>query len=277
MIPYLCGGTFLTQLLRVTERTTTPTDRLNGQKESLPEQEVFRRLLSIYHLRNFIGGEGKTLKTYASRFKSCADSLRSYTNFTDSDCRLAFNDDVRSERSVALSMMSDFVADAVVSQKWHQIVRSVLGLIVEDESILPDERFFIMKNFGWIRKCDIADTHHFYIEPILLGTWHYIIMNRAEDNEKGAETYKAWYPAKDVYRGTVGNALGTNFTVESLPKVNTPPKQKESVSDADPEEGTPDAKQEETIDSAQGQTVNNFFDIKIKNNIQGNVIQNLNL
>ena len=88
MIPYLCGGTFLAQILRAMERTTTSTDHMNGQKESLPEREIFRRLLSIYRLVEFPADAGGSIKTYASQFKVCQNSLASFTGFADNDSRM---------------------------------------------------------------------------------------------------------------------------------------------------------------------------------------------
>ena len=113
MIPYLCGGTFLAQILRAMERTTTSTDHMNGQKESLPEREIFRRLLSIYRLVEFPADAGGSIKTYASQFKVCQNSLASFTGFADNDSRMKFDRDVRSERSKSLYMMSNFVSECI--------------------------------------------------------------------------------------------------------------------------------------------------------------------
>lgn len=52
-IPYLCGGTFLAQVLRARLPLTTAADHINSKKECLSEQEVFRRLISIYQLKDF--------------------------------------------------------------------------------------------------------------------------------------------------------------------------------------------------------------------------------
>lgn len=96
-------------------------------------------------------------------------------------------------------------------------------------------------------------------------------MNRARDNKKGADTYNDWYPSRNNYCGTVGNSLGTNFIVESLPRIDIPPEPEETLSSDATE-------QVESFTTEQGQTtINNFFDVKIKHNIHGNVIQNLTL
>lgn len=266
MIPYLCGGTFLTQVLRVTERTTKAADRLNGKKESLREQEVFRRLLSIYKLHDFDSGVGKTLKTYTNWFKSCEKSLTTYTGFTDSDYRQKFDADVRSGNSTALYQMSEFVKDFIdVKKNGEQLVRCLLGMMKNDATILPEDEFFILPSCSSIAQKDILKTDKFYIEPFLLGVWHYIIMNRAEKNTDGQDTYREWYPSRANYRGNVGSDITMPINVNSANVEE--PIETEKIFD----------EQKFTTHVEQGQTVNNYFDIKIKNNVQNSTIQNLTL
>lgn len=222
MIPYLCGGTFLTQILRVTERTTTPTDRTNGQKEDLPEHELFRRLLSIFRLSDFPADTGGSIKTYASQFKSCRKSLCSFTGFTDSDYRMKFDRDIGSKNSMALYMMSEFVRTFIdVSKNGEQLVRCLLGIIKDDKTIPTNDKFHILLDGGAISKQDITEVKDFYIEPLLLGVWHFIIMSRAETNETGRDTYQSWYPKRDEYRGIVGNDITVPINVK-LSKIEDP-------------------------------------------------------
>lgn len=266
MIPYLCGGTFLTQVLRVVERTTKPTDRLNEKKEDLREQEVFRRLLSVYRLSEFDAGLGNTITTYASDFKKCKDSKAMYTKFTDSDYRQRFDTDVRSGKSTALYMMSEFVKDCIdVKMSGAQLVRCILGMIKDDKTVKATDEFFILPNGGSMLKQDIIENNQFYIEPFLLGVWHYIIMKRAEKNKLGSDTYESWYPRRNDYRGTVGSDITMPIKAKSA-NVEKPIETEETFDE-----------QEFTTQVEQGQTINNYFDIKIKNNVQNSTIQNLTL
>jgi len=212
--PYLCGGTFLTQILRARKGLTTSTEHTNGQKESLSEQETFRRLISIYQLSDFHGGT--SLKTYTSQYKNCSNSLVAYAQFSDNDMHRAFDEDVKSNNSIALNMTSEFVYEFLDPSLWRQLVRCQLDMIESDTDIQDDE-FFITGDATATKAKDIHTIDHFYIEPFLLGIWHYIIMNRTDDNEKGADTYKQWYPSKGNYRGTVGNAITRTLTVDSCP------------------------------------------------------------
>lgn len=269
MIPYLCGGTFLTQLLRAMERTTTPNGHIKGQKEDLHEQDVFRRLLSIYRLVDITAEAGDTLKTYASQFKKCQKSHATYAKFTDSDCRLTFDNDVRNKNSKALSMMSKFVEECIDSQGKEQVVRCLLGLIKNDKSIQPRDAFHILPSGDSVSRSNICNLGIYYIEPFLLGVWHFIIMNRAENNEQGKDTYDSWYSKRNDYRGNVGSDINMSIDVKSA----------EIKEQEDPVEGETDDTFESQLFSThdeQGQTVNNY-DIKIKNNIHNNVIHNLTL
>ena len=214
-IPYLCGGTFLCQVLRARNDLATATDYMKSKKENLSEQETFRRLISIYQLKDFYSDT--SLKTYTSEYKSCKKSLTAYARFTDSDLRLAFDSAVRAKNSLALWMMGDFVGEFInVKDKGVQLVRCLLGLIKDDDSILPHECFFILSGES-VTKAELSTMDHFAIEPFLLGVWHYIIMRRADKNENGAYTYQSWYVGRNDYRGNVGNDISRNIIVKSVP------------------------------------------------------------
>lgn len=217
--PYLCGGTFLTQILRARKELSTSTGHTKGQKESLSEQETFRRLISIYQLTNFHGGT--SLKTYTSKYKKCTDSLVAYGQFSDNDLHRAFDEDVKSSNSTALSMMAEFVQEFINPASYVQLVRCLLDIIENETgtSIKYDDKFFISTDAIAIKAKDLCDVNHFYIESFLLGVWHYIIMNRVDDNTKGAATYEQWYPSRGDYRGTVGNGITRVITIDNIPAV----------------------------------------------------------
>lgn len=61
-IPFLCGGTFFAQILRARRHRKSPAELAKGQKESLSEPELFRRLISIYHLNNDFKPEAAALR-----------------------------------------------------------------------------------------------------------------------------------------------------------------------------------------------------------------------
>lgn len=244
-IPYLCGGTFLTQILRARKELSTSTEHTKGQKESLSEQETFRRLISIYQLSDFLGGT--SLKPYTSKYKNCSDSLVAYGQFSDNDLHRAFDEDIKSNDSIARVMMAEFVQEFINPSSYNQLVRCLLD-IIENETgsgIKPDDEFFITADATSTKAKNLNTVDHFYIESFLLGVWHYIIMNRADDNKKGAATYQQWFPSKGNYRGTVGNGITRVITVESIPVLSS-----ENL-DSRKSETTNDEPHVDVIDSAE--------------------------
>ena len=217
--PYLCGGTFLAQILRARKSPELPAYYNKNKKESLSEQETFRRLISIYHMAEF--SSCSSLKTYTSQFKSCTNSLESFALFSDSDVKREFDSDVRSADSSALTMMSDFVHKFIDTEKYIQLVRCLLDMIENDSTIAPNTPLYILENTESVTKAEINNMQVFMIEPFLLGIWHYIIMNRSDSNEKGASTYRQWYPSRDKYIGTVGSGITREIYVQSICNKNS--------------------------------------------------------
>ena len=217
--PYLCGGTFLAQILRARKSSELSAYYNKNKKESLSEQETFRRLISIYHMAEF--SSCSSLKTYTSQFKSCTNSLESFALFSDSDVKREFDSDVRSADSSALTMMSDFVQEFIDTEKYIQLVRCLLDMIENDSTIAPNTPLYILENTESVTKAEINNMQVFMIEPFLLGIWHYIIMNRSDSNEKGASTYRQWYPSRDKYIGTVGSGITREIYVQSICNKNS--------------------------------------------------------
>lgn len=138
--PYLCGGTFLCQVLRARNPLKKATEHTKSQKEILSEPETFKMLISIYQLSKFYGGT--SLKPYTSQYKSCSSSLLEYTQFSDNYLRLNFDKAVKMGNLKILQKMSEFVTVFInVKEKGVQLVRSLLGTIKDDESILESQKF----------------------------------------------------------------------------------------------------------------------------------------
>ena len=150
-IPYLCGGTFFTQLLRARPVLTTSTEHTKGYKESLSEQETFRRLISVYQMKDFMNCS--SLKTYTSQFKTCTNSLEAFTSFSDADMKWSFDKDVKSSDSSALILMSEFVQEFTDSDKYIQLTRCLLGMIKSDHTIESDTPFYIFPESADLKLC----------------------------------------------------------------------------------------------------------------------------
>lgn len=210
-IPFLCGGTFFIQILRARRRRKSPAELAKGQKESLSEPELFRRLISIYQLTDFYSA-GSSLKTNASHFKQCQDNLIPFIEFNDYDKRRNFDEDIQKKDSKAFSAMIQFIRDFIDESVYVQLTRNLLGLIQEDSSIPANENFFIWPE--WVEKRNLITRTEISLPDFLLGIWCFIATKRSAENVKGADTYRSWYPdEKNKYMGNVGSCIEQKLQV----------------------------------------------------------------
>ena len=201
-IPFLCGGTFFAQVYRARKGKKDANEHAKGQKESLPEPELFRRLISIYQLTDFYPNDN-TLKSYTTFFKQCQRNRAHFIKFDDYDKRRNFREDIQKENSKAFSSMVQFIRDYIDESLYKQLARNLLGLIQEDSSIPTNEKFFIWPK--WVEKQSLITRTEINLPDLLLGIWHYIAINRFNENIKGADTYHSWYPVNPKeYKGRVG-------------------------------------------------------------------------
>lgn len=111
--------------------------------------------------------------------------------------------DIQKENSKAFSAMVQFIRDYIDESLYKQLARNLLGLIQEDSSIPTNEKFFIWPK--WVEKQSLITRTEINLPDLLLGIWHYIAINRSNENIKGADTYHSWYPVNPKeYKGCVG-------------------------------------------------------------------------
>lgn len=192
-MPYLCFGTFMTQLLRFVNATTTANDRASGKSDAKSERLIYKGLITVYHMDKVFLPES-TLKTYASDVKACKKSRPEFADFTNFDLRRDFESDITSKAPSSLLWMQDFVANYLTVKKAVQkerIVKIMLNMIKNDPYMEPTQKLFILGNGKSIYKKDLVSLEKIQIEALLLGIWHYIIINRYDKNESGADTIAA--------------------------------------------------------------------------------------
>lgn len=185
----LCGGVFLTVLLKSKVGRIKGSD---GTKINLLEQEVFRRLVSIYQLSNFEPNDFENFKTYTSRYKTCKKDITFVIKATNSSYQKAFDGDVKSCQSKALQMMNGFVDECIDRNLRNILVETLLYIIEKDDSIRPDSNFYVSADGKPTKKRELLSTDKIALAPFLLGIWHYIIMNRVNSNAQHKNDYPNW-------------------------------------------------------------------------------------
>lgn len=190
--PYLCGGTFLTQLIETGHPRKSPKEHASGKKESHPEHEVLGWLIAVYR-RDKYHPTGDSLKTNTSQYKRCQKSLASFIGFNDNELLTEFDNDVKTASpSTALYMMSELIDQVIDRSNYDRLAKRLLGLIKCDTSIPGSDIFYLSSHP--ITKNDLVASTEIDLAAFLLGIWHYIILHRANKNEYGAATFQAWFP-----------------------------------------------------------------------------------
>lgn len=110
----------------------------------------------------------------------------------------AFDEEVKINYQSVLNRMIGFVNDfidlgeAVHKDAW--LVRALIDLIRQDQSIDANAEFYMGRNGEKIKKATLGDLSVVCLPSFLLGVWHYVVINR-RDNKIGRKTYDKWCPS----------------------------------------------------------------------------------
>jgi hypothetical protein len=87
---------------------------------------------------------------------------------------------VRERFPDALNAMSIFVDDFLETgtevQKDVRLVKALLDLIQQDDSIGKDEEFYVSEDGGKIKKTALGGLRKVCLPAFLLGIWHYVVV-----------------------------------------------------------------------------------------------------
>lgn len=211
--PILCGGTFLTLVLKAKAEWILDG---NGNKITLTEYEVFRRLISVYHLSDFRKNTGN-LPSYTSKYKKCHETYHLYTETNIEELMDQFDMDAQSSDSQALRMMKEFVDECIRKGSEENLVSSLLDVIEQDSSILDNSVFYISADGTPTTKEELSSKTSFVLAPFLLGVWHFILKQRA-NSKRFEDAYPQW--VKEINK----NGSGITRDINIIPMPDIPPK-----------------------------------------------------
>ena len=195
--PRLCGGTFFVLVLQALQPRMKAKEHYHGDTDHMSDPEVLMGLCKVIN-PDYKEVSKKTLKGKTNDFKSCRTSTGTYLPFGETQEVRAFDSRVRNNYSEALSSMVVFVDQFIDTgkavRKDATLVRALIDLINQDQSIDDSEEFFICEDGRAIKKAAIGSLQNVCLPAFLLGTWHYISVYRM-DNTVGQETYDQWCPS----------------------------------------------------------------------------------
>jgi hypothetical protein len=218
----LCGGTFFTLLLEARKQRTSQRSRYDGEQDGLSQPEILAGLGKVVYPEYTPPKSKRTFTTNANSYKSCTDDGTNLT-FLYQGAVTTFDNRVKNEYQIALKAICDFtdrfLEVGTSIKKEESLVKALLELTDRDQSIADEQEFFICSGGQGVKKATIREMSDFAFQPLLLGVWHFVVVNR-QDNRSGKETFDAWCPPKGraerKYEGAMGEGIMREINVEVL-------------------------------------------------------------
>ena len=217
--PRLCGGTFFTLVLQALRQRMKAREHYSGDSDGLSDPEVLVGLIKVIN-PDYTDPGKENLKGTANNYKACKISNSTYLPFDDEQVISAFDSKVKTAYQSVLNRMIGFVNDFLdMSETVHKdvnLVRAIVDLIQQDQTIMAGDEFFIGQNGEKKKKAALGDLKEVCLPSFLLGVWHYIVVNR-KDNGIGKATYDVWCPSagggQRKYIAHMGKGLLESLTI----------------------------------------------------------------
>ena len=268
--PRLCGGTFMTLVIQALLQRKKAREHYKGESDKLNDPDVLVGLITVINPDYEDPGKA-VLKTKANDYKSCKLSKGQYLPFGDKLTIEVFDQRVRNNYLAARNDMCIFVDSFIETgtklQKDVRLVKALIDLIEQDESIDDSVEFLIGENGDAVRKDQLRNLKRVCLPSFLLGIWHFIVINR-KNNKVGQLTYDTWCPENGggtrEYEGTMGDDISIEFDVYTLkPEDETEDTEQEAeVVEDQPERNNQDNQNDHRETSGTGpnlQQINNPF------------------
>ena len=154
--PRLCGGTFFVLVLQALKQRVKARQHYKGERDGLSDPEVLIGLIKVINPDYQEPKEG-ALKGKTNDFKSCKTSTGQYLPFGETLEIEAFDERIRNEYQDALGAMTEFVAlfleIGTKVKKDERLVKALIDLIEQDDSIKQDEGFYIEETHRILAVC----------------------------------------------------------------------------------------------------------------------------
>lgn len=229
--PRLCGGTFMTLVLQALLQRKKAREHYKGESDKLNDPDVLVGLITVINPEYKDPGKA-VLKTKANDYKSCKLSKGQYMPFGDKLQIDVFDRRVREDYLVARNDMSifvdNFIETGIKLKKDVRLVKALVDLIDQDDSIDDDVEFLIGENGEPLRKDRFGELNKVCLPSFLLGIWHYIVVNR-KSNNVGQLTYNTWCPKNGggtrEYEGHMGEGITRNIAVHTIAPIEDVPQE----------------------------------------------------
>lgn len=198
-VPFLCGGIFLSLLVRAEAPQKQKKELREGAHNDVNKTDIVEalsRFIDPTFVKPREGGYGD----FCTKYMKCEASGGVFLQTDNEALVAAFDDRVKHHYQKELADMHDFVDDLISKNttKREELVTSLLSLIRNDHG-LDGEQFYAEPDGSLVSKEDLLRQSNICIDSLLLGVWHYIV-NRRPNNKDGATTFKAIHKQQGAYK-----------------------------------------------------------------------------
>lgn len=218
----LCGGTFFTLLLEARKPRYGIREHYMGETDGLSEPESLIGLSKVIvpDFKEPLPSMMKTIKGNTFDYKSCKNKGGTYFPFSNKQSLEMFDQRVKNEYSSALSAMEGFCEEFLHMKdsikKDEKLVKALVEMIKEDDSIAAEQLFWICEDGNSLTKEQIIGKSKFCFQSFLLGVFHFSVL-RKEAATIGKDTFENWCPPKGgaprVYEGNMGEGIEYNISL----------------------------------------------------------------
>lgn len=171
-------------VLQALRQRMNAREHYKGDSDGLSDPEVLVGLIKVINPAYTNPGKEK-LRAIVNNYKRCETSTSTYFPFDDDQVVTAFDMTVKTDYQTSLNGMIKFVNDFLdVNKTIHKdinLVRALVDLIQQDQSIKASDEFYIEPNGEKKKKAALGDLKEVCLPSFLLGVWHYVVVNRKDN------------------------------------------------------------------------------------------------
>lgn len=196
-MPYLCGGTFFVLLTEAKRKGISRRQLRMGIQSRTNNREMLEALIRLLVPSFQQPPAGRTFDGDTTDYRACKVSYGENLPFDDELEIQAFDKRIKGKYASVLVEMDAFIKNYLYAdseERMHWLIQAVLDLIEKDESVTPETLFYLSETPT--TKAELLKLKKYYLSPLLLSVWHFIIMHRPE-NERGRETFEKWHERAD--------------------------------------------------------------------------------
>lgn len=217
-IPYLCGGIFFSLVLQARKNRSKARNKFDGGSDGLTDSDLMKGLIYVVTGQECIAA-GTTLRKCTSEYKACQINGNTYIPFADNSTRRAFTEEVNCKNPATFNRMAGFVDKYLNSSKHDWLVRALLEVIHDDETIGSDTEFMLDIS-TMVSKKDIYGINHIEIEPFLISVI-VCFLNFKRDNTLGQKTFNEWFERESErsawnFNSDIGSRCSAQFKIQRM-------------------------------------------------------------